>query len=201
MSTLNTKNLILDTAILLFNTHTASAISSNKVADECNISRGNLYYHFKTKRDIILKIFERFEREMEDTWDGLLEYPESDDLHRVFSRQIKVLWQYRFLQLEVSTLLKMDKRLQAIFMTCRKRHMKKVNLLLQKMIKAGHILDPSPPVTVESLAEIYQLITDHWLLHLDLRDKSLSEQTTKESLSLIEKVFAPYLTPSNNTAV
>ena len=52
-----TKEKILLTAIELFNKYTASAISTNHIAAEMNISPGNLYYYFKNKEEIIKEIF------------------------------------------------------------------------------------------------------------------------------------------------
>ena len=43
MSTRKTQNLIIQTAIDLFNEHGTQAISTNRIANECHLSRGNLY--------------------------------------------------------------------------------------------------------------------------------------------------------------
>ena len=49
----DTKSVILDTAVRLFNQHGSQSVSTNRIAAEMSISVGNLYYHFNNKEDII----------------------------------------------------------------------------------------------------------------------------------------------------
>ena len=49
----NTRQRILIAALLLFNEKGVSRTSLNEIADEIDISPGNLHYHFKKKSDIV----------------------------------------------------------------------------------------------------------------------------------------------------
>ena len=53
MGTRTTQLRILQAALELFNEQGTAAVSANKIAERCGISKGNLQYHFKNKRDII----------------------------------------------------------------------------------------------------------------------------------------------------
>ena len=94
---MKTRDRIVATALEMFNREGVGRVSTNHIADEMDISPGNLYYHFKNKDDIILALFERFRRQMEE----LLLAPEDrlmtmEDtwlyLHLVF----ETIWEYRF---------------------------------------------------------------------------------------------------------
>ena len=61
---MKTKHNIIATAIYLFNLHGTKTISTNHIAKEMGISPGNLYYHFRSKNDIIRSISENFSNEL-----------------------------------------------------------------------------------------------------------------------------------------
>lgn len=58
MTTRETQDKIITTALRLFNESGSRIVSTNRIADSCGISRGNLHYHFRTKEEIIQAIFQ-----------------------------------------------------------------------------------------------------------------------------------------------
>jgi len=53
MAKINTRDLILDVALVLFNERGEGVVTSVDLAHEMNISPGNLYYHFKGKEEVV----------------------------------------------------------------------------------------------------------------------------------------------------
>ncbi len=194
MATRETQNLIIETAIQLFNDNGTKAISTNRIADECQLSRGNLHYHFRTKEEIIQTIFQRIDREMDSSWYEDHQHPSMEYTHFMFARQIDLVWRYRFFYRELYPLLQNDARLKLLFMDCRKKRMKEVSLFFDEMINTGLMVEPQPPVSMESLLQVSWLITDQWLPHIDLHDKCVNEQNIEEGFDLIMQVFEPYFT-------
>src|SRR5690606_41552912 len=87
---MKTRDRILHTSLQLFNEHGEPNVTTLQIADELDISPGNLYYHFKNKSEIIDELFASFESHI----NTLLDVPEDiagiDDqwlfLHLVFER-------------------------------------------------------------------------------------------------------------------
>ncbi|MEK1942788.1 MAG: TetR/AcrR family transcriptional regulator, partial [Pseudomonas sp.] len=61
---MKTRDRILECALQLFNQQGEPNVSTLEIANELEISPGNLYYHFHGKEPLVMELFERFENEM-----------------------------------------------------------------------------------------------------------------------------------------
>lgn len=61
----NIKTEILETSRQLFNKHGFASVPMRKIASECNISVGNLTYHYPHKLDILCALMEDIQPKME----------------------------------------------------------------------------------------------------------------------------------------
>lgn len=95
---MKTRDRILATSLTLFNQRGEPHVSTNHIADEMDISPGNLYYHFRNKEQIVEELFDQFRKRMEH----LLMAPDSesaslDDVWLFLHLLFEIIWEYRFL--------------------------------------------------------------------------------------------------------
>ena len=195
MATRETQDLIIKTAIALFNQQGTRAISTNRIADECGVSRGNLHYHFRTKQELIQSIFRLIKREMEASWFDDHRHPTIEHLKFIFERQIDLVWRYRFFYREVNALLADDPELKDLFIDTRAKRIVEVKKFFSELIETGLIKNPGPDVTLESLLEVGWLVSDQWVPHLDLHNKDVNEKSVAEGFQLVTEIFLPFFSP------
>src|SRR3546814_9196172 len=109
----DTRQRILDCALAMFNAQGEPTVTTNHIADELEISPGNLYYHFRNKDDIIEQLFARFDARMDDALaapDGRL--PALEDIWLQLHLAFETIWDYRFLYRDLVAILSRNRRLR-----------------------------------------------------------------------------------------
>lgn len=195
MATIETQNLIINTAVNLFNEQGTHAVSTNRVADECHLSHGNLHYHYKNKEALIQAIFQRMGHEMDNSWYEDHEHPSMAYTHFMFARQADLSWRYRFFYRELHALLQNDPQLKCMYMDCYQKRMHEMELYFTEMINIGLMRAPQQPVSLKSLLQVSWLVCNHWVYHLELTDEEVNEDNIRNGFKLICQSFLPYLAP------
>ena len=86
----NVKERILETAETLMNEHGMDHISLAAIASECGISKGTLYYHYRTKEDILLDLMDRYlVGQMEDLDKWINDSSKDTSLNRILKYVIE----------------------------------------------------------------------------------------------------------------
>ncbi|HLV76547.1 MAG TPA: TetR/AcrR family transcriptional regulator [Marinobacter sp.] len=116
MKKVKTRDRILQASLRLFNGLGEPNVTTLLISDELEISPGNLYYHFKSKGDIVEELFDAYEAELLD----LLAVPKDVEislgqfeffLHMLF----EAVARYHFLYQDLVNVLSRYEVLQARF--------------------------------------------------------------------------------------
>ena len=194
MATKETQNRILTTAIALFNDHGTAKISANRIADECNLSRGNLYYHYNNKQGIINAIYQRMAAEIKSDWVNDIEYPTVDHMLRMFDRQLELIWRYRFFYRELTALLADDELLQQRFSRDRQDRTEVIVEYCKALIDNGVLFGPKDPRSLRNLVKLSWILSDNLINYIAVDTPNVYPNCLSEGYELLIDLFRPYFT-------
>jgi AcrR family transcriptional regulator len=170
---MKTRERILHASLALFNEFGESNVTTLQIADELEISPGNLYYHFKSKTDIVRELFGWYESQI----NNLLEVPEvkisiEDQwlfLHLIF----ETIAQYRFIYQDLINVLSRYEMLRAPFRRILKRKRQASRTICDSLSRQDILI--ATAAEIDSLCEQITLTTTYWLsfemlAHLEEKD-------------------------------
>jgi AcrR family transcriptional regulator len=192
MATRETQARVLDAAIGLFNEHGTSAVSTNRIAEACSISKGNLHYHFRTKHEIIQGIFQRVVAEMNGGWYQDHLQPTIRHMAEMFARQVLLIYEYRFFYREMPALLRDDPELMERNRRNRERRMGALEDFFLQLDRSGALRLGGDRELIRSLVHSTWIISDNWLNSQEFAGYSLDEESVLAGYHLILDILRPY---------
>lgn len=190
-----TRQRILDVALQLFNDHGESSISTNHIADELEMSPGNLYYHYRNKDDIIEQLFQRFEERM----DQALTAPEGREvtledvwlqLHLVF----ECIWNYRFLYRDLINILSRNRSLRLKFARILKRGSINAHNIMKGLNNTGMMR--ASAAEIEGLSTNILVLATFWLNFANISGEKDEQKSIKKGIVQVMMLVSPFLRDS-----
>src|SRR5579864_9003014 len=157
-----TRERILELSLKLFNEIGEPNVTTTTIAEEMEISPGNLYYHFRNKDDIINSIFSQFEQEIEKR----LRFPDDhratiDEMWSYLQYMIDFTWRYRFLYRDLNDLLARNRTLETHFKQIISHKVRFASQFCEQLVADGEMV--ATPEELHVIATNVGVIGTYWL--------------------------------------
>jgi len=157
-----TRERIIETSLRLFNDFGEPNVTTTVIADEMNISPGNLYYHFHNKDEIIEAIFASFEREIEETLAApTRRHANVEDIWLFLHLLFEQIWKYRFFYRDLNDLLTRNRVLEIHFKQILAHKVRTATSLCEGLVTAGAMRATTDQM--RALATNMAVIATYWL--------------------------------------
>ena len=188
----DTRQRILDCSLAMFNAQGEPNVTTNHIADELEISPGNLYYHFRNKDDIIEQLFGKFEERMDNALtppSGRL--PGLEDvwlqLHLVF----ECIWDHRFLYRDLVDILSRNRRLRIRFARILRRADDQAHTVMRGLSQAGVMRASAAELDAASTNIL--VIATFWLNYAAVRGDKDEQAAIRDGIVQVMMLLAPFL--------
>lgn len=193
-----TRERILELALRLFNEFGEPGVTTTVIAEEMDISPGNLYYHFRNKEDIVNSLFVQFEAEI----GRMLAVPADrrptiEDVWMYLHLMFELVWRYRFFYRDLSDLLSRNRTLELQFKQIL-AHKTRIAQQLCLGLRADVALDASDS-EIDALATNMVVVATYWLSYEYVRNprKYTEQEAIAEALARgcyqVMALVGPYL--------
>ncbi len=191
----NTKEVILSTALELFNSEGLSKVTLRSIANKMKISQGNLNYHFK-KREVIIETlyFQLVKNIDENISDSMGKENVLEVLLGISNRIMYDFFEYRFFLLDFVQIIRENKVIREHYFKLTKQREQQFamffNLLIVDKIMRKEILSNE----YGNLYKRLQILGDFWISSAETESHLLTKKVIPKYSELINQTIFPYLT-------
>ncbi len=187
-----TRERILETSLRLFNEQGEPNVTTNHIADELEISPGNLYYHFRNKDDIIEQLFGQYEERIDRALvmpQGRL--PNLEDIWLQLHLVYECIWDHRFLYRDLVDILSRNRKLRLHFGRILKRATDNAQDVMRGLVQAG-IMRASAD-EIQATATNILVIATFWLNYSSVRGERDEHESIRLGIHQVMMLIAPFL--------
>lgn len=191
---MKTQELILQKSLELFNIYGIKAVTLRQIAKALSISQGNLNYHFKTKAEIVSRLYFMLVEKMDMEMSKLNQNrPILSVLFDSALVSMTILYQYRFITRDLYVVLQGDETLKKHYLQLQKIRKQQYLFLFQNMKYTGLMREEEFDFEYERLYERMNIFGDNWINAADFFKKDQVSVVPYYHMLLFEIIY-PYLT-------
>lgn len=189
---LSKKETILDVSLYLFNRFGFVSVRLQHIADEVGMSIGNLAYHFKTKDEIIEKLYEELAKEQKQLLADLSMIPLFVNINSHVENSFLLQKKYSFFYTDSLELIRAYPSIKKKYREQMQWQTMQLEILLKFNIARGALIEPNQPDSPALLANRYILFLENWMNFERLKGTELTDINVQLFKNDIWGLLAPY---------
>ena len=199
---LKRRELILATALKLFNKQGSHKVTTNHIAKAMGISPGNLYYYFKNKEHIIRELLTRLIK----GFDSLVRIPGKtksglDLIAETIAATSELIYSYRFIYIELAALLARDEIFKAMYHDIKDRRAKEFVLAFAFLAQMGVFRQGITAEERDAVIFIMWTYAEGIITALHTSNIQVTPATIQTHFKKIVYIFKTYLQPEQWSAL
>ncbi|MDG0969149.1 MAG: TetR/AcrR family transcriptional regulator [Porticoccaceae bacterium] len=181
-------------ALRLFNEKGVDHVSSLEISQALNISYGNLTYHYKKKDDIVLALYTEMQTELNIAINHLVQCLFEETFYLTLVNEIfDVIWKYRFIYLNINSLMSQFSFIQKSEKTYSKTRVKILNRAKKYLIQEGY-LAPEVNNNYDALIQNLNMILYAWITDANVFYEGEDSAKIQVYVSLFYQVALTHIT-------
>lgn len=191
---MSNRDKALSTALACFNDRGSHAVSTNYLAEEAGISVGNLYYHFRSKEEVIRELYEQ----LNEAWRMRLTVPDPrhvtwTDIENLIAEHFRIMWEYRFFFREQTSLRQRDPVLARRWTIAHKRGRSDLQQVLRAFASQAAPHTHMSAATLDRITDVCWILADYWLSYKESMGAKLRQQDLDEGIKTFRGAALPML--------
>lgn len=191
----NTKEVILKTALKLFNSDGLPKVTLRTIANDMGISQGNLNYHFKKRDDIIealyFQLVHKIDEKMSENQNKTIELA---TLFNLSDTIMEGFYKYRFFLLDFVQVMRENKKIKTHYLQLSTKRAQQFLFLFNILIENDILQKEVLPNEHAFLYKRFQILGNFWISSAEVTHSRLSKKMIKEYSHIIHQSIFPYLT-------
>lgn len=194
-----TRERIPELSLRRFNGFGEPNVNTTLIAQEMNISPGNLYYHFRNKEDILHQLFSQFEREIDRllATPGEARSPNVEDAWLFLHLLFELIWKDRFIYRDLNHLLTNSRVFELRFRALLAQKVQVARWLIEGLQRRAELR--ASDAEVQALATNMVVVATYWLSYeyvlnpRQLADAQHAAAAVARGCYQVMALAAPYL--------
>jgi AcrR family transcriptional regulator len=188
------RSRVLAMCLELFNEHGFSSVTIAQIALALGMNEGHLHYYFQTKQQIVVALFDDFERGAMAAASHGFDAPDRPGRYVDYLQNwFLLMWRYRFVYRDHRSLHRVAPTLQQRIANIYQSGQAQLRLVLDDMAAAGLLVATSDERA--ALMVNAWIVASYWIDYLTISrtGKAISTSDLAEGIHQVNRLFAPYL--------